>query len=71
LRRARALQPLARELGMESVTELALRFALSKPGISTVLVGFSDVAQIEAAARWAERGPLGEEVVRRVLPAGA
>ncbi len=71
LRRARALQPLARELGMESVTELALRFALSKPGMSTVLVGFSDVAQIEAAARWADRGPLGEDAVKRVLAAVA
>lgn len=65
--RARALTPLARELGLEGPLELAVRFALSKPGISTVLVGYSDLAQLESAVRWAERGPLPDDAARRVV----
>lgn len=67
LERAKRLVPLAQELHMDGPAELALRFALSKGGVSTVLVGFSDLAQIEAAVRWAERGPLDDIVMSRVL----
>jgi len=45
----------------ESLAEAAIRFALSKPEISTVLVGISDGEQLEQAARFAARGPLGAE----------
>jgi len=67
LQRAQALASLAAELGLESPLELALRFALAKPGVSTVLVGFSSLAQLGSAIRWAERGPLPEEAVQRVV----
>ncbi len=67
LARAQALASLAGELGLESPVELALRFVLAKPGVSTVLVGFSDAVQLEAAIRWAERGPLPHDAVQRVL----
>lgn len=67
LARARRLQALAAELGLESPVELALRFALSKPGVSTVLVGFSAAAQLADALRWAERGPLPAGAVERLL----
>jgi len=39
----------------------AIRFALSNPAISTVLVGISDVSHVDAAADAAERGPLDAE----------
>jgi len=65
--RARQLQPLATEAGMESTLELGLRFGLSKPGVSTVLVGFSNQQQLEDAIRWAERGPVSADVVERVV----
>jgi aryl-alcohol dehydrogenase-like predicted oxidoreductase len=42
---------------------------LAKPGVSTVLVGFSDLNQLESAIRWAERGPLPGEVVGRLVAA--
>ena len=61
------LATLAHDLELESVYELALRFALSKPGISCVLVGFSSMQQLEQALAWAERGPLSSEAVRHVL----
>ncbi len=67
LERARAVEHLAAELGAEGPLELALRFALAKPGVSTVLVGYSDLPQLEDAIRWAERGPLAEDVVRRLV----
>jgi aryl-alcohol dehydrogenase-like predicted oxidoreductase len=65
--RARRLGPLVAEFGLESPYELALRFALAKPGVSTVLVGYSDGAQLEEAIRWAERGPLPAAAVEQVV----
>ena len=67
LDRARRLEALARELGLESPLELALRFALAKPGISTVLVGYSDVKQLEDAIRWTARGSLPHDAANRVV----
>ncbi len=67
--RAAALRPLLGKLGVESGVELALRFALAKRGVSTVLVGFSDRAQVEQALRAAERGPLPAAAVERVVAA--
>jgi aryl-alcohol dehydrogenase-like predicted oxidoreductase len=69
LRRAEALRPLVADLGLESTLELAFRFALAQPAVSTVLVGFSDRAQVDAALRWSDRGPLTQLAVARVLAA--
>jgi aryl-alcohol dehydrogenase-like predicted oxidoreductase len=59
---------------LESTLELALRFALSVPGVSTALVGLSSVEQLEDTIRWSERGPLRERDVGhlvRLAAAGA
>ncbi|MFN8558975.1 MAG: aldo/keto reductase [Dehalococcoidia bacterium] len=69
LSRARALAELAADLGLEGPAELALRFALAKPGVSTALVGFSDAGQLASALRWAERGPLTPAAVEQVVAA--
>jgi aryl-alcohol dehydrogenase-like predicted oxidoreductase len=66
---AGALDSLARELGLESALELSLRFVISKPAVSTALVGYSDLDQLESAIRWVERGPLTPDQVQRVLDA--
>jgi len=66
VQRAERLRPIAGKLGV-TLPELAIRFALSKPGIATALVGFSSMEQIEAACRAAEAGPLGEDVVGRIV----
>lgn len=67
LHRAEGLAYLATELGLEGPVELGLRFALSKPGVSTVIVGFSDLAQLDDALRWADRGPVAKETIERIL----
>jgi L-galactose dehydrogenase/L-glyceraldehyde 3-phosphate reductase len=65
--RAQALAVIAREAGLENSLELGVRFALAKPGISTVLIGFSDMSQLEDALRWVELGPLHADLVNRVV----
>ncbi len=69
LERAGALRGLASELGLESPAELSFRLVLSHPGVSTALVGYSDLDQLETTLRWAERGPLDQATVARVLAA--
>ncbi len=61
------LADLARALELDSVYELALRFALAKPGISCVLVGFSSMQQLEEALRWSARGALPPEQIQQIL----
>jgi L-galactose dehydrogenase/L-glyceraldehyde 3-phosphate reductase len=67
LERAARLRSLAAELGLETPVELALRFGLSRSGVSTVLVGYSTLTQLDDAIRYAERGPLAEAAIQRVL----
>ena len=64
---AARLRDLASELGLEGPVELSLRFGLSKPGVSTVLVGYSNLGHLDEAIRYAERGPLSGDAVARVL----
>lgn len=69
LNRAKDLSALATEFDLEGTLEMAVRFALAKPGISTALVGYSDLSQLEDAIRWAERGPLPNDLVQRIVAA--
>ncbi len=71
LERARRLDAVVAELGLQSALELGLRFALAAPGISTALVGLSSQDHLETAIRWAERGPLPADQVERVLEVAA
>ena len=41
-----------------SLVEAALRFAVSKPGVSTAILGISSIDQLEQAVASVERGPL-------------
>jgi aryl-alcohol dehydrogenase-like predicted oxidoreductase len=67
LARAQSLADLSGTLGTESPVETALRFVLAKDGVSTVIVGYSEMAQLEDAIRWAERGALAPDEVERLL----
>jgi L-galactose dehydrogenase/L-glyceraldehyde 3-phosphate reductase len=66
--RAAAFMPLLEEAGASDLVELALRFAMSPGGPSTVLVGTSTVDQLEHAIAAAEHGPLPPSVLERLRP---
>ena len=53
---AATLEEVASAAGI-SLPELAIRFAISNPSISTCLIGTSSTAECLDAVRWAERGP--------------
>jgi aryl-alcohol dehydrogenase-like predicted oxidoreductase len=64
LRRAAAL---ARELSPGTdIRELAIRFSLDHPGVSSALIGFSSSGQIDQAASAVAREPLGPELLSRL-----
>ncbi len=51
---------------MTSLPQAAVRFALAHQGVSTVLVGFSDLGQIEEAAGCSGKGPIPESAMERL-----
>jgi L-galactose dehydrogenase/L-glyceraldehyde 3-phosphate reductase len=67
--RAQRLAALIGNAEVESTLELSLRLALTKAGVSTALVGFSNQSQLEAALAWTERGDLPASLVSRVVDA--
>jgi aryl-alcohol dehydrogenase-like predicted oxidoreductase len=71
LSRARRLASLTDVLGLEGPGELSVRLAQSTPGVGTVIVGFSDTAQLDDAIRWTSRGPLRPEAIARTLHAAS
>lgn len=56
--RARAFEPLVAQGHAGSVIEAALRFAITGDALSTVLIGCSDLAQLDFAAAAVNKGPL-------------
>ncbi len=55
--------------GEHTSDELALRFAVYCPGVSSAIVGTGSVANLERNVAIAERGPLPDDVVARVRQA--
>jgi aryl-alcohol dehydrogenase-like predicted oxidoreductase len=64
--RARRLEPLIREGYAENLVEAALRFAIANDAVSTVLVGYSTLDQLEYAARSIDKGPLSRAALDRL-----
>ena len=64
--RARRLMPLIEEGFATSLTEAAMRFALSHPAIGTILVGMATPQQFEDALAAAEKGPLPQAALDRL-----
>jgi aryl-alcohol dehydrogenase-like predicted oxidoreductase len=65
--RARMLLPLVAEGHAGSLVEAALRFAISAPAMSTVLIGTSTLEQFETAAEAVLKGPLSPAALARVV----
>jgi aryl-alcohol dehydrogenase-like predicted oxidoreductase len=66
VRRAQALRALVSEGHAGSLVEAALRFALTSDGISTVLLGYSDLPHLEYAAASINKGPLPAAALGRL-----
>ena len=64
--RARRLEALVRESHADSLVEASIRFAMSHPAVSTALVGYSTLEQLEYAAAAAEKGPLAPAALDRL-----
>jgi aryl-alcohol dehydrogenase-like predicted oxidoreductase len=63
---ARIFEPLVKEGLAQSVLEAAFRFALSTDAMSTVLIGTSDLTQLEFAAASVAKGPLPAPALDRL-----
>jgi aryl-alcohol dehydrogenase-like predicted oxidoreductase len=68
VRRARLLNALVAEGHVESLVEASLRFPLANETVSTVLLGYSSLEQLEYAAGCMAKGPLPAAALAR-LPA--
>lgn len=56
----------AAENGSMSLPEIAFRFVLGQPIVSSALVGASTVGELEAAVSFSDRGPLPEDVLAEI-----
>ena len=64
-RRAAPFRALAREVG-ESAAAPAHRYALSIPGVATVILGVKNRTELRECLAAAERGPLDPRLVARI-----
>jgi hypothetical protein len=64
--RARALEPLVKQSGAENLTELAERFVISNANVTTMLIGYSTLDHLEAAAKAVSKGPLPAAIARQM-----
>ena len=64
--RARQFAFIVDEGFASDMPEASIRFALSNPGVSTVLVGYSDLEHLEKSVQYAAKGPLPAEALARL-----
>jgi L-galactose dehydrogenase/L-glyceraldehyde 3-phosphate reductase len=64
--RAQALASLVADGHAADLVEASLRFALAWEPVSTVLLGYSNLTQLEAAAVAVSKGPLSREAIARL-----
>jgi aryl-alcohol dehydrogenase-like predicted oxidoreductase len=66
VRRAQALRALVNEGHADTLVEASLRFALTDPAVSTVLLGYSSLDHLEYAAAAIAKGPLSGPALTRL-----
>ena len=64
--RARQFAFIVNEGFASDMPEASIRFALSNPGVSTVLVGYSDLEHLEKSVQYAAKSPLPAEALARL-----
>jgi aryl-alcohol dehydrogenase-like predicted oxidoreductase len=66
VQRARLLLPLVEEGHAESLSEAAVRFAISHPAMGTILVGMATTEQFEQSLAAVRKGPLPQAALDRL-----
>jgi aryl-alcohol dehydrogenase-like predicted oxidoreductase len=69
--RARRYSFLVEKGIVSNLVEAAVRFVVSKAGITTALLGISSLDQLEQAVQYVERGPLPADVLEDIQAAGS
>jgi aryl-alcohol dehydrogenase-like predicted oxidoreductase len=69
--RARRYSFLVEKGVVSDLVEAAVRFVVSKPGVSTALIGISSLDQLERAVQYVERGPLPADALENIRVAGS
>jgi aryl-alcohol dehydrogenase-like predicted oxidoreductase len=64
--RAKRLEPMLREGHAGSLTELAMRFVISNPKLSTAEIGLANIEELEAALSAVAMGPLSDAALARL-----
>jgi aryl-alcohol dehydrogenase-like predicted oxidoreductase len=64
--RARRLEPMLREGHAESLTEMAMRFAIANAKLATTEIGLAGIDELEAALRAVNEGPLSGAALARL-----
>jgi L-galactose dehydrogenase/L-glyceraldehyde 3-phosphate reductase len=64
--RARRFEPIVREGHAASLTEMAVRFAIACPKLSTTEIGLANIGELEAAVGAVEKGPLTTAALTRL-----
>jgi aryl-alcohol dehydrogenase-like predicted oxidoreductase len=50
----------------DNLVEAAIRFAISNSNVSTALIGFSNLEQLEQAAEYVAKGPLPAKPLKQI-----
>jgi aryl-alcohol dehydrogenase-like predicted oxidoreductase len=66
LAQAQKFAPLVADGTAKSLTELAIRYAITEPNVGTALIGLASQSDLETAIASTEKGPLSREVLGRV-----
>jgi L-galactose dehydrogenase/L-glyceraldehyde 3-phosphate reductase len=64
--RARRLEPMVREGHATGLTDMAVRFAIANPKLSTTEIGLANLEELEAALNAVKAGPLSEAGLARL-----
>jgi L-galactose dehydrogenase/L-glyceraldehyde 3-phosphate reductase len=63
---AQKFAPLVADGTVKSLTELAIRYAITEPDVGTALIGLASQSDLETAIDSVEKGPLSREVLGRI-----
>ncbi len=63
---AQKFAPLVADGLIDSLTELAIRYAITEPNVGTALIGLASQADLDVAIGSVEKGPLSRDILARI-----